>query len=286
MPLPWIKMWLEALDDPKLTRLSLAERGTWWGILQLAGKGDAGGKLLSGSLGLDMDEIADALHVKTSDDRQALESMVVKMEQRGSLKWNGNILVIVHWEDRQRIPPSARPEAVAERVRRSRERRKKTGKGDEVQQLPKAGEDKEVPPVGGQEPARDSKEATGTLNKAGKPRDSNEATGTLKAGDKEVLAVWLGVKGFSRDSNEATRFLAQLRAEFPDVDILDVSRSWAAAKFSEPLTKKSMPFKQLRAWMKKERQFIQERKEGREQRISHRPGKLPTTEELKEGWKR
>lgn len=261
MPLPWIKTWLEGLDDPKLTRLSLAERGAWWGILQLAGKCDAGGKILSGSVGLDMDEIADALHVKTSDDRQALESMVAKMEKRGSLKWNeNNILTVIHWEERQRIPPSARPEAIADRVRRYRDRRKETGKGNEVQQLPEAGEDEEVPLVT-KEPARDSEEATGTLKKAGEPRDSEEATGILKAGDEEVLAVWLGVKDFPRDSNEATRFLNKLRAEFPDVDILEESKSWAAAKLSMPLTKRSMPFKQLRAWMMKARQFQEERQE-------------------------
>lgn len=124
MPLPWIKMWLEALDDPKLTRLSLAEKGAWWSILQLAGKCAADGKVVSGGVGLDMDEIADALHIKTSDDRQALESMIAKMEKRDSLMWNGDVLTVVHWEERQRIPPSARPEAVAERVRRHRERQK------------------------------------------------------------------------------------------------------------------------------------------------------------------
>ncbi len=124
MPLPWAKMWLEALDDPKLIRLTLAERGAWWGILKLAGKCAAGGKIVSGGVGLDISEIADALHIKTGEDRQSLESMIVKMEKRGSLKWNDNILEIVHWEERQRIPPSARPEAVAERVRRHRDRQK------------------------------------------------------------------------------------------------------------------------------------------------------------------
>ena len=124
MPLPWMKMWLEALDDPKLTRLFLAERGAWWGILQLAGKCDAGGKLISGDQGLDMDEIADALHIKTAEDQQALESMIAKMEKRGSLVWNDDVLTVVHYEERQRIPPSARPEAVAERVRRYRDRQK------------------------------------------------------------------------------------------------------------------------------------------------------------------
>ena len=232
MPLPWIKMWLEALDDPKLTRLTLAERGAWWELLQLAGKCDAGGKILSGGEGLDIEEIVDALHIKTAADRQSLESMLAKMEERGSLMWNeGHKLTVIHWEERQRIPPSARPEAIADRVRRHREGRKKTGKGNEVQPLPKVSEDKEVPPVAAQD-------------------------------EEKVLAVWSGVKGFPRDSNEATRFLIKLRAEFPDVDILDVSRSWAAAKLSEPLAKRSMPFKQLRAWMKKERQFAQERGKG------------------------
>jgi len=125
VPLPWIKMWLESLDDPKLTRLSLAERGAWWGLLDLAGKCAAGGKIVSGALGLGIDEIVDALHIKSSDDRQALESMIAKMEERGSLKWNDKILVIVHYEERQRVPPSAQPEAVAKRVQNYRERQKK-----------------------------------------------------------------------------------------------------------------------------------------------------------------
>lgn len=130
VPLPWIKMWLESLDDPKLTRLSLAERGAWWGLLELAGKCDAGGKIVSGGQGLDIDEIADALHIKTAGDRQSLESMVVNMEKRGSLAWNDNVLTVVHWEERQRVPPSSRPEAVAERVRLYRQRQKKSSEGE------------------------------------------------------------------------------------------------------------------------------------------------------------
>lgn len=123
MPLPWIKMWLEALDDPKVNRLSLAERGAWWGLLQLAGKCEADGKIVTGGAGLDIDEIADALHIK-EDDRHVLESMIAKMKERGSLKWNQNTLTVVHFEERQRVPPSSRPENIAERVRRFRDKRK------------------------------------------------------------------------------------------------------------------------------------------------------------------
>jgi len=123
MPLPWIKMWLEALDDPKLTRLSLAEQGAWWGVIELAAKCDAKGKLVSGGQPLTIAEIAEALHIKTAGDRKALESMIAKMEQRNSLAWNeGHTLTVVNWEKRQARAPSARPEAVAERVRRFRAR--------------------------------------------------------------------------------------------------------------------------------------------------------------------
>ncbi|GAH87617.1 unnamed protein product, partial [marine sediment metagenome] len=83
----------------------------------------AGGKIVSGGVGLDIGEIADALHIKTSGDRQAFESMIAKMKERGSLMWNDDVLTVVHYEERQRIPPSARPDAVAERVRRFRERK-------------------------------------------------------------------------------------------------------------------------------------------------------------------
>lgn len=123
MPLPWIKNWLEGLDDPKLTRMSLAERGAWECLLKLAGKCNAGGKIVSGGQGLTLDEIADALHIKTDQDRGALASMIVEMEKRGSLEWNEGSLFVIHYEERQRIPPSSQPESVAERVRLYRERK-------------------------------------------------------------------------------------------------------------------------------------------------------------------
>lgn len=137
MSLPWAKMWVEALDDPKLIRLSLAERGAWWGLIKLARKldpeGRNTGRIETGGQGLDMAEITDALHIKADSDRQALDSMIEKMKSRGSLSWNGSVLTIVHFGERQRIPPSAHREAVAERVRLYRERQKKEAspRGDE-----------------------------------------------------------------------------------------------------------------------------------------------------------
>lgn len=138
MALPWLKMWAEALDDSKLTRMSLAERGAWWGLLKLARKLDPEGKntgrLEAGGQGLDLEEIVDALHIKSDSDRQALESMIKKMRDRGSLKWNGTVLTAVHFKERQKVPQSSTPEAIAERVRQYR-RRKEEKKGAAPREL-------------------------------------------------------------------------------------------------------------------------------------------------------
>lgn len=139
MPLPWLKMWTEALDDAKLTRMSLAERGAWWGLMKLARKLDPEGKntgrLETGGQGLNMEELVDALHIKSAGDRQALESMIKKMEDRGSLKWNGAVLTMVNFGKRQKVPQSSTPEAIAERVRLYRDRQKKKGKGPAPSEL-------------------------------------------------------------------------------------------------------------------------------------------------------
>ncbi|GAI90272.1 unnamed protein product, partial [marine sediment metagenome] len=245
MPLPWIKMWVEALDDPKLTRMSLAERGAWWGILKLTRKCGDGNKIVSGGEGLSVDEIAEALHIKTDEDRQALESMITKMGKRGSLKWIENILTVVHWEERQRIPPSAEREAVAERVRKYRERQKRLGETPEVisemAERPRARDSKKATRSGDSEEATrvprvrashggqpgDSKEATrsqggqpgdskeATRSQGGQPGDSKEAT---RSQDKEIMAVWSGIKNFPPVSQSLTKsFLAEMRAEFPGV---------------------------------------------------------------------
>jgi len=222
MPLPWIKYWLESLDDPKLVRLPLVQRGAWWGILGLAGKCDAEGAIVSGGEPLDLNEIAEALHIRTAEERQALESMIEKMEKRGSLAWNaGHMLTVVHWEERQRIPPSARPESIRDRVRRYRERRKETSEGGAALPLPEA---------------------------------ARGDAALLTSEDDAVLEVWFRVKGFPQ-GDVALGFLNQLKAEFPDVNILEESRLWAASKLSAPLTTGSMPFKQLRSWMMKAREF-------------------------------
>ena len=121
---PWLKMWVEWVDDPKMLSLSLAEQGAWWRLCTLAKKCAADGFLVKGrGVPLSLDQITDAIRIKTKADRMVFDRMIQKMIDQGSLHWDHNVLVVTHFADRQAKRASETPEAVAERVRRYRERK-------------------------------------------------------------------------------------------------------------------------------------------------------------------
>lgn len=126
---PWLKMWVDWLDDLKMLDLSLAEQGVWWRLCTLAQKCATDGALVKDNgAALSLNEIASTLRIKTKPDRKVLDSMIRKMTNQGSLHWNSNSLVITHFAERQAKTPSEAPEAVRERVRRYRERQAKVTK--------------------------------------------------------------------------------------------------------------------------------------------------------------
>ena len=93
------------------------------------------------------------------------------------------------------------------------------------------------------------------------PPSESEIEESLSEGDRKVISVWFSVKGFSMPNEEAAELVARLRTEFPDVDILDESKAWAARKLSEPLKPESRPSAQIWNWMRKAREFAPDRKE-------------------------
>jgi len=120
---PWLKMWVEWIDDPKMLSLSLAEQGAWWRLCTLAKKCAADGYLVKGRVPLSLDEIFNAMRIKTKVDQNVVNSMIDKMTNYGSLHWNSDVLVITHFVERQAKTTSETPEAVRERVRLHRERK-------------------------------------------------------------------------------------------------------------------------------------------------------------------
>ena len=92
------------------------------------------------------------------------------------------------------------------------------------------------------------------------PPSESEIEESLSEGDRKVISIWFSVKGFSMPNEEAAELVARLRTEFTDVDILAESKAWAARKLSEPLKPESRPSAQIWNWMRKAREFAQERR--------------------------
>jgi len=106
------------------------------------------------------------------------------------------------------------------------------------------------------------------------PPSESEIEESLSEGDRKVISVWFSVKGFSMPNEEAAELVARLRTEFSDVDILAESKVWAAWKLSEPLKPESRPSAQIWNWMRKAREFAQERKKDEQvkgQRVKGHP---------------
>jgi hypothetical protein len=95
------------LGDPKMTRLSIAERGCWDGILLLAGQSPIRGKLmLTETKSMSLDDISKALSL-TYKEKKVLTGCISKMIELNSLRWNeNNCLEVIHFKERQEVYPS------------------------------------------------------------------------------------------------------------------------------------------------------------------------------------
>lgn len=129
MSKPWLKLWVEWLHDPKITALSLAERGAWASILTLAQECDAEGYLVMGNGSpMTLDDIARSLHLTKRKEIQELSSMLTKMQAVGSVLWNSQALLIKNFEERQNTAPSDTKEAARERKRKQRQKEREVQK--------------------------------------------------------------------------------------------------------------------------------------------------------------
>lgn len=130
-PKPWLKLWAEWIDDPKMNRLHLAQQAAWWRLVTLAHRCSAGGPLVHGNgLPLTLDEIADALRCGDRHNRKVFDAMVANMIDKESLHWQNETLVVTNLKKRQETAATATAEAVRDRVREFRERQRKEKESD------------------------------------------------------------------------------------------------------------------------------------------------------------
>jgi len=126
---PWLKMWVEWIHDPKMLGLTLAETGAWWKLVALAQELAQDGRIAeSAGRPLNIDEVANCLHLSKRNDIKHLLIMIEKMQRQGSLHWEGATLVITKFAERQAQVPSATREAVRDRVKLHRRRQLETEK--------------------------------------------------------------------------------------------------------------------------------------------------------------
>jgi len=122
---PWLKMWTEWLHDPKMLGLTLAETGAWWKLVTLAQELAQDGRISTNNgLTLNLDEIANCLHLTRRADIKDMTRMIEKMQAHGGLHWDGATLVVTNFAKRQAQSPSTTREAVRDRVRRHRSLRR------------------------------------------------------------------------------------------------------------------------------------------------------------------
>lgn len=123
----WVKLYTEVCTDPDIGELTLAQKGVWMMLLALAGQIDARDEndFETGEL----DTIARvAWGIRCTRDE--LVEALATFEDRGMVEERDGILWLPNYGKRQRRAPTDSHSAVAERVKRHRERKATTSNED------------------------------------------------------------------------------------------------------------------------------------------------------------
>ena len=115
--MPWIRLYTEMLDDPKLGRLPDATKWRMCQLFLFAGECDAEGYLVNGKDSLTVEDIAWRLRIN-SDELQSDLDLLTGM---GIIDCEDGTWMIVKFSERQPRPQSEKRKAWRERKRRQRE---------------------------------------------------------------------------------------------------------------------------------------------------------------------
>ena len=119
--LPWIKLYIEIIDDPKLHRLTDAQKWRFVQLLALAGENDAEGYLSSSGKPLNPEDIAWRLRsdlAKLQDDLHALAQAELVVLDEAQEAW-----LIPSFAKRQERPDDEKRRYWREKKRRQRAKR-------------------------------------------------------------------------------------------------------------------------------------------------------------------
>lgn len=118
--MPWIKLYTEMLDDPKIGRLADAIKWRFVSLVLLAGECDQDGAFITGQHMMSIDDIAWRLRITREQCETELEALL----QCGVLELDGDVYYLPKFSDRQGRPQSEKREQWRERKQRQRESQK------------------------------------------------------------------------------------------------------------------------------------------------------------------
>jgi len=124
-PVRYIKAWTSAVHDPKIYRLTFAERGIWWSALLLSGfASDVPGMFVVNDEPMSMREICNDLHCKTPADERAVADAFRKFTTSELMTIDDWGYTILNWSKWQAEYNRETADESAARVRRWRAKRK------------------------------------------------------------------------------------------------------------------------------------------------------------------
>ncbi len=117
--MPWVKLWLDFLDDPKIGMLPDSAQLFFVKLMALAGESDAEGYLVNGEAPLSEKQIAWRFRISEDAAHLAIE----ELEALGIVAWDEGYLLIVNFSKRQGRSQQQKREQWVERQQRSRSKK-------------------------------------------------------------------------------------------------------------------------------------------------------------------
>ncbi len=114
---PWIKLWVEMLDDPKMVSLNESQRWIWCALLLAASRSPEPGRmLLPSGRPMTILQITQATRTAGMSVSEFEETLGI-LEEQHMVAWRSGALEILHWKKRQESSDGT----ASERMRRYRE---------------------------------------------------------------------------------------------------------------------------------------------------------------------
>ncbi len=119
--MPWVKLWNDFLDDPKMGRLARSTRLTYIELILIAGECDANGNLTNGEIPMTVDDITWRLRV----DKESFIADLKALMKAGVIQLLGGTYLVVNFEKRQGRSQTEKRAMWRERQTRYREKQTK-----------------------------------------------------------------------------------------------------------------------------------------------------------------